>query len=128
MLLVLLLLLLLLVVLMELQDRSDQCFPERKGQKRKLEDEFEEEHRQISAAPTGDARDALLANVKEQVSILNSTFSWNESDRAAAKRATHALADLAKNGKSSPFPPSISSPVASFVSVFVELGHACASV
>ncbi|XLS75413.1 hypothetical protein HN51_032278 [Arachis hypogaea] len=30
-----------------------------------------------------------------------SMFPWKESDRAAAKRATHALADLAKNGKSS---------------------------
>ncbi|XP_020978951.1 ARM REPEAT PROTEIN INTERACTING WITH ABF2-like isoform X1 [Arachis stenosperma] len=82
---------------MELQGPSDQCHPERKGQKRKLEDEFEEDHHQISTPPTGDARDAILADVQEQVSILNSTFSWKESDRAAAKRATHALADLAKN-------------------------------
>ncbi|QHN82128.1 ARM REPEAT PROTEIN INTERACTING WITH [Arachis hypogaea] len=62
---------------------------------------------EIRGRVTGDARDTILAEVQEQVSILNSTFSWKESDRAAAKRATHALADLAKNGKSSvPLPRS----------------------
>ncbi|WVZ09521.1 hypothetical protein V8G54_014051 [Vigna mungo] len=65
----------------------------------KLEEDFEDD-RQISAPPTGHARDALLSDVKEQVIVLDSTFSWKESDRAAAKRATHALADLAKNGTS----------------------------
>ncbi|KAG4403994.1 hypothetical protein AAZX31_01G224500 [Glycine max] len=81
---------------MELQRRPDQCLPVRKGLKRKLEEEFDDDP-QISAPPTGDARDALLSDVKEQVSLLDSNFSWNEHDRAAAKRATHALADLAKN-------------------------------
>ncbi|KAI4317785.1 hypothetical protein L6164_025627 [Bauhinia variegata] len=82
---------------MELQRRQDQSVPERKGQKRKLEEEYEEE-REISAAPpTGDARVALLAEVSAQVDILDSTFSWKEADRAAAKRATHVLAELAKN-------------------------------
>ncbi|RYR36487.1 hypothetical protein Ahy_A09g041447 isoform B [Arachis hypogaea] len=62
---------------------------------------------EIKGRVTGDARDAILPKVQEQVSILNSTFSWKESDRAAAKRATHALTDLAKNGKSSvPLPRS----------------------
>ncbi|KAL1343642.1 hypothetical protein AAHE18_09G242100 [Arachis hypogaea] len=55
---------------------------------------------EIKGRVTGDARDAILPKVQEQVSILNSTFSWKESDRAAAKRATHALTDLAKNGVS----------------------------
>ncbi|KAI4345603.1 hypothetical protein L6164_012709 [Bauhinia variegata] len=82
---------------MDLQRRQDQCVPERKGQKRKLEEEYEEE-REISAAPpTGDAREALLADVSAQVDVLDSTFSWKEADRAAAKRATHVLAELAKN-------------------------------
>ncbi|XP_022137994.1 ARM REPEAT PROTEIN INTERACTING WITH ABF2 [Momordica charantia] len=80
---------------MELQKRIDQSLPERKGHKRKLEEEFEEE-REISV-PTGDAKQALLTEVTAQVEILNSTFSWNEPDRAAAKRATHVLAELAKN-------------------------------
>lgn len=81
---------------MELQKRLDHSLPERKGHKRKLEEEFEEE-REISV-PTGDAKQALLTEVSDQVEILNSTFSWKEADRAAAKRATHVLAELAKNG------------------------------
>ncbi|XLU41854.1 hypothetical protein S245_036668, partial [Arachis hypogaea] len=52
---------------------------------------------EIRGRVTGDARDAILADIQEQVSILNSTFSWKESDRAAAKCATHVLVDLAKN-------------------------------
>ncbi|KAJ9700275.1 hypothetical protein PVL29_005882 [Vitis rotundifolia] len=81
---------------MELQKRQDQGQPERKGQKRKLEEEFEEE-REISVAPSGEAHQALSCEVSAQVSILNATFSWKEADRAAAKRATHVLAELAKN-------------------------------
>lgn len=82
---------------MEVPRRQDQSLPERKGQKRKLDQEdVEEDHREISA-PSADARQALLSEVSAQVHILNSTFSWSESDRAAAKRATHVLAELAKN-------------------------------
>ncbi|KAI5423501.1 ARM REPEAT PROTEIN INTERACTING WITH ABF2 isoform X2 [Lathyrus oleraceus] len=81
---------------MELQKRPDHNLPEKKGQKRKLEEESQQDS-QISLPPTGDARDALISDVNQHVSILLSTFSWNDSDRASAKRATHALADLAKN-------------------------------
>ncbi|CAJ1977242.1 unnamed protein product [Sphenostylis stenocarpa] len=82
---------------MELHRRQDQSLSQRKGQKRKLDQEHHDE-RQISAVPpTADERAALLSDVAEQVSILESTFTWNEADRSAAKRATHALADLAKN-------------------------------
>lgn len=84
-------------MLMELQKRLDQTPPERKGQKRKLEEEIEEDS-EIST-PSGDARKTLLFEVTAQVNILNSTFSWSEADRASAKRATHVLAELAKNGK-----------------------------
>ena len=83
---------------MESQRRQDQCLQERKGQKRKLENELGDEDREISV-PSGDARQALLTEVSAQVNILNSAFSWTEADRAAAKRATHVLAELAKNGK-----------------------------
>ncbi|XP_057423893.1 ARM REPEAT PROTEIN INTERACTING WITH ABF2 [Lotus japonicus] len=82
---------------MEFQRRQDHSLSERKGQKRKLDDQLHDD-RQISLSPpTADERAALLADVAVQVSVLDSTFTWNESDRAAAKRATHALADLAKN-------------------------------
>ncbi|KAE9596468.1 putative chromatin remodeling & transcription regulator BTB-POZ family [Lupinus albus] len=56
---------------------------ERKGQKRKQVDEYEFCN--------------LSSDVAQQVSILVSSFSSNESDRAAAKRATHLLAHLAQN-------------------------------
>ncbi|XVF66689.1 hypothetical protein PTKIN_Ptkin10aG0057600 [Pterospermum kingtungense] len=80
---------------MEVQRHEEQGLPERKGQKRKLEEEIQEDH-EISL-PHGDARRALLAQVTSQVNVLNSAFSWREPDRAAAKRATHVLAELAKN-------------------------------
>ncbi|KAB5537803.1 hypothetical protein DKX38_015336 [Salix brachista] len=88
---------------MELKKHKDQRLPERKGQKRKLEEEIEEEQREISAveeaaaAPYGEARKVILNEVYAQVNILNSNFSWNEAHRATAKRATHVLAELAKN-------------------------------
>ncbi|XP_011021566.1 PREDICTED: ARM REPEAT PROTEIN INTERACTING WITH ABF2-like isoform X2 [Populus euphratica] len=88
---------------MELKKHQDQRLPERKGQKRKLEGEIEEEQREISAveeaaaAPYGEARKVILNEVYAQVNILNSTFSWDEAHRATAKRATHVLAELAKN-------------------------------
>ncbi|XWS54010.1 hypothetical protein CRYUN_Cryun10bG0051100 [Craigia yunnanensis] len=80
---------------MELHRGEDQGLPERKGQKRKLEEEIQED-REISL-PTGEACRALLAKVIAQVNVLDSAFSWREPDRAAAKRATHVLAELAKN-------------------------------
>ncbi|TYJ20032.1 hypothetical protein E1A91_A09G233000v1 [Gossypium mustelinum] len=80
---------------MELQRSEDQGLPERKGQKRKLEEEIQED-REISL-PTGAARRALLAEVTAQVTVLESALTWRESDRSAAKRATHVLAELAKN-------------------------------
>ncbi|KAH8500374.1 hypothetical protein H0E87_015582 [Populus deltoides] len=89
---------------MELKKHQDQRLPERKGQKRKLEEEIEEGKREISAAeaaaaaaPYGEARRVILNEVCAQVNILNSTFSWHETHRGAAKRATHILAELAKN-------------------------------
>ncbi|KAL6185818.1 hypothetical protein ACLB2K_041941 [Fragaria x ananassa] len=79
---------------MELPRCQDQSQSERKGQKRKLEEEIGE----ITTAHSGDdARKAILVQVAEQVKLLDSSFSWSEEDRHAAKRATHVLAELAKN-------------------------------
>ncbi|XP_052188436.1 ARM REPEAT PROTEIN INTERACTING WITH ABF2 [Diospyros lotus] len=72
---------------------------ERKGQKRKLEEDLDDD-REIdlpSASAAGASAAALLCEVVAQVETLNDAFSWNEADRAAAKRATHVLAELAKN-------------------------------
>ncbi|CAN8244111.1 unnamed protein product [Cochlearia groenlandica] len=89
------------------EKREGRCFPERKGQKRKLEEgapppaeaaavSAVENRDEISAVVTDGSR-AILSQVSAQVSVLNSSFSWIESDRAAAKRATQILAELAKN-------------------------------
>ncbi|KAL1296242.1 hypothetical protein HN51_056966 [Arachis hypogaea] len=82
---------------MELHKRHVHSLSERKGQKRKLDDQLHA-NRQISPPPpTADERAAILCQASDQVRVLDSTFTWNEADRAAAKRATHTLADLAKN-------------------------------
>lgn len=64
---------------------------DRKGQKRKLD----QNHEEIETAIIGEA---LRREVAAQVQILTADLSWSEPDRAAAKRATHLLAELAKNG------------------------------
>ncbi|KAF5202753.1 Arm repeat protein interacting with abf2 [Thalictrum thalictroides] len=71
---------------------------ERKGQKRKLDEESLEleEDREFSRS-SPDARQTIVSEVDIQVEILGTTFSWKEFDRSAAKRATHVLAELAKN-------------------------------
>ncbi|XP_058077670.1 ARM REPEAT PROTEIN INTERACTING WITH ABF2 [Magnolia sinica] len=87
------------------QQQQQTAIPQRKGQKRKLEEESaatavdeddDEEDREISEI-SPDAHHALACEVRAQVNILSTTFSWKEPDRSAAKRATHVLAELAKN-------------------------------
>ncbi|KAM7280003.1 hypothetical protein ACFE04_007137 [Oxalis oulophora] len=90
---------------MELQRRSsedsmdfEELQIERKGLKRKLEEELHNDERKISELTrSGDSNKTILDEVTKQVKVLNSAFSWTESDRADAKRATHILAELAKN-------------------------------
>lgn len=77
------------------QDLQD--IQEKKGQKRKLEDEAAGDS-EISASAGDGGPQSLLSEVAAQVKVLESAFSWTEADRAAAKRATHVLAELAKNG------------------------------
>lgn len=93
--------------------------PERKGQKRKLEvvkhEDEEDDDRDDDddadppplaasrAAPSTEPHHALISQIRSQVDLLHSTFSWADSDRSAAKCATHVLAELAKNGNP-PFP------------------------
>ncbi|CAA6669036.1 unnamed protein product [Spirodela intermedia] len=83
--------------------------PERKGQKRKLEDAAASAGERPAAAaaarlrgdraeaPSEYPQEVLEREVRTQVEVLNAAFSWKESDRSAAKRATHILAELAKN-------------------------------
>ncbi|GMH27751.1 hypothetical protein Nepgr_029594 [Nepenthes gracilis] len=71
----------------------------RKSLKRKLEEDFEDSHRRIDLALSSQPEENqdLLREVIAQVNILNSAFSWIESERAAAKRATQVLSEFAKN-------------------------------
>ncbi|MQL73796.1 hypothetical protein Taro_006159, partial [Colocasia esculenta] len=96
------------------QQQQNQQAPERKGLKRKLEDAAASASARAAddrvdgsdraggdreGTPCEDRWRALAREVRAQVDVLDATFSWNDSDRAAAKRATHILAELAKNGK-----------------------------
>ncbi|XP_072975795.1 ARM REPEAT PROTEIN INTERACTING WITH ABF2 isoform X2 [Typha angustifolia] len=89
---------------------EEQQRQRRKGQKRKLEEdaavaaEGSEEEDEDGEGEGGEgeiccrhSHQALAREVRAQVEILQSSFSWCLSDRTAAKRATHALAEFAKN-------------------------------
>lgn len=78
------------------QDLHD--LPEKKGQKRKLEEEESGEGNAVADDKEISLPSVLLSEVKAQVAVLDAAFSWYEADRAAAKRATHVLSELAKNG------------------------------
>ncbi|CAM8986102.1 unnamed protein product [Rhodiola kirilowii] len=84
---------------MELPRRQDQNLLQRKGHKRKLEDEYNAELEFPDDAPGDDSNawQPLLKSISLQVGVLNSSYSWKESDRVASKRAAHVLAELAKN-------------------------------
>ncbi|KAK2980887.1 hypothetical protein RJ640_011361 [Escallonia rubra] len=75
--------------------------PERKGKKQRLERGFDgDRDNSVSPPPTcsgDDGHRTLLGEFRAQVDVLSSTFLWLEADRAAAKHATHVLAQLAKN-------------------------------
>ncbi|KAG2619466.1 hypothetical protein PVAP13_3NG076953 [Panicum virgatum] len=107
------------------QQKQQPQRPRRKGQKRKLEDEAaaaaiaaaaaaaasslgsadaddDNEEDAGSAAPPEiccrHSHAALAREVQTQVDVLlRCASSWRHADRAAAKRATHVLAELAKN-------------------------------
>ncbi|KAM0954172.1 putative chromatin remodeling & transcription regulator BTB-POZ family [Dioscorea sansibarensis] len=90
----------------EEQQHQGSMAPLRKGQKRKLEDPAvgastvaveEEEDGADGEIRCQPSQQALDREVRAQVEVLERTFSWRDSDRAAAKRATHVLAELAKN-------------------------------
>jgi hypothetical protein len=75
--------------------------PTRKSSKRKLEQDFEHENQSRHKIPATDGFEThqkLTSSIQSLVDILNSTFSSLEADRAAAKRATSALSQIAKNG------------------------------
>uniref|UniRef100_A0A804KR94 Uncharacterized protein n=1 Tax=Musa acuminata subsp. malaccensis TaxID=214687 RepID=A0A804KR94_MUSAM len=84
-----------------------QQLKRRKRQKRKLEEEDAASAAESEAGGEGGgeeiccqrSRQALAREVRAKVQVLERTFSWRFADRAAAKRATHILAELAKDEK-----------------------------
>ncbi|CAI6000458.1 unnamed protein product [Closterium sp. NIES-64] len=63
---------------------------ERKNLKRKLAD---------SACPSGseDSRALATAEVQAHIAVLKGSLTWREADRVAARKAAHAIAELAKH-------------------------------
>ncbi|KAJ6794270.1 ARM REPEAT PROTEIN INTERACTING WITH ABF2 [Iris pallida] len=76
---------------------------QRKGQKRKLDEGTSSSSASAMAAAEAEeeipppSEQTLEEEIETQVEVLRRCFSWVEADRAAAKRATHVLAELAKN-------------------------------
>ncbi|CAM6085940.1 unnamed protein product [Calypogeia fissa] len=64
---------------------------ERKGHKRKLADTS------LGLLATDGVNNRLIVDVRAQVTILKACLSGSEPDRLAARRAAHALAELAKH-------------------------------
>ncbi|KAH9785864.1 ARM REPEAT PROTEIN INTERACTING WITH ABF2 [Citrus sinensis] len=78
--------------------RERQTSPARRSLKRKLEQDFEEKpDRKVSIVESGATQQDLVQDIRAQIDILNSKFSSDETDRAAAKTASHALVEFAKN-------------------------------
>ncbi|KAJ6841315.1 ARM REPEAT PROTEIN INTERACTING WITH ABF2 [Iris pallida] len=73
---------------------------QRKGQKRKLDEgpsSSSPSEAMAAAAAAAECEQTLEQEIEAQVEVLRRSFSWTETDRAAAKRAAHVLAELAKN-------------------------------
>jgi hypothetical protein len=66
---------------------------ERKGHKRKLADTS------LGLLAADGANNRLILDIRAHVTILKACTSGSEPDRLAARRAAHALAELAKHGK-----------------------------
>ena len=62
------------------------------------EEEDEEMARQEREIHCGSSHQAILREVRAQVEVLERSFSCHGADLAAAKTASHILAELAKNG------------------------------
>ncbi|KAK2648303.1 hypothetical protein Ddye_015792 [Dipteronia dyeriana] len=76
-----------------------QTVSTRRSLKRKLEQEFEEQKpdRKFSTVESDHTDQDLLQDIRDHVATLNSIYSSDEADRAAAKHAAHSLSELAKN-------------------------------
>jgi hypothetical protein len=69
----------------------------RRSLKRKLEEEFEVDRKIAPVLSDDEVSQDLSVDVREQVEILESVYSYTEADRLVVKVAVHVLSDLAKN-------------------------------
>lgn len=74
-------------------DTKSHSGSERKGHKRKLADTS------LGLSAVDGPNNHLIAEVRGQVDVLRTCLSWRDSDRTSARRAAHALAELAKHGE-----------------------------
>ncbi|KAK6141397.1 hypothetical protein DH2020_024845 [Rehmannia glutinosa] len=69
----------------------------RRSLKRKLDEEFDGDSGIAGDQSPQDSHQDLVREVRAQVEILESAFSYAEKDRLAAKNAINVLSDLARN-------------------------------
>ncbi|KAG8370723.1 hypothetical protein BUALT_Bualt13G0013000 [Buddleja alternifolia] len=79
------------------EQSSSTSSSSRRSLKRKLDEEFGEDHGRIGDESPSDSHQDLVREVRAQVEILDLASSSTEQDRASAKRAIHVLSELAKN-------------------------------
>ncbi|KAL0459533.1 UNVERIFIED_CONTAM: arm repeat protein interacting with a [Sesamum latifolium] len=79
------------------EQSSSNSLSSRRSVKRKLGEEFDEDRGRVGDESPLDSHQDLVREVRTQVEILDSAFSYAEEDRAAAKKATSVLSELAKN-------------------------------
>ncbi|KAK4407138.1 arm repeat protein interacting with a [Sesamum angolense] len=76
---------------------SSTSLSSRRSVKRKLGEEFDKDCGRAGDESPVDSHQDIVREVRTQVDILDSAFSYAEEDRAAAKKATSVLSELAKN-------------------------------
>ncbi|KAL2238871.1 UNVERIFIED_CONTAM: hypothetical protein Sindi_1078800 [Sesamum indicum] len=79
------------------EQSSSTSLSSRRSVKRKLGEEFDQDLGRAGDESPLDSHQDLVREVRTQVEILDSAFSYAEEDRAAAKKATSVLSELAKN-------------------------------
>lgn len=85
-----------LAVAMEVEEgQGEEEEEEEEGEEEEEDEEMAGQEREIRC---GRSHQAIWREVRAQVEVLERSFSWRDADRAAAKTASHLLAELAKNG------------------------------
>ncbi|KAF3336904.1 ARM REPEAT PROTEIN INTERACTING WITH ABF2-like protein [Carex littledalei] len=76
------------------EEQGEEEEEEEEGEEEEEDEEMAGQEREIRC---GRSHQAIWREVRAQVEVLERSFSWRGADRAAAKTASHILAELAKN-------------------------------